>query len=362
MQEKGRELERKAHKFLWYLGYLPQSGNKFWFEEIEEDTSVTRFEEASDLDALGIRFDGFLNQQRVMVDCKHESEKILTQMLRCKGTQVALGIDDALLLRTKVGQQHRRFADQQGLRLMKIDDFEQLLEGRRDIGSFSVDAYERSLDFMRGLPRDFNREVTFPLGTSILTRDPFERVKDLVRVFDSGLHLTPVTEQRSDFISPRTWVLLKVFSAIALAVVECSSHLVQSPASQLKADLQIRISGDVEFKRSLIKRLKAIDQQGHLDEGGSLTIGDLAPTYTGALYEAIKTSVNSSGQMQNNLRFLDLVLHGYLLMDKRAQVKNAAAEANIESGDVKSFREWVGHVGDVVAGLQGAPDILVALR
>lgn len=362
MLDKGRELERKAHKFLWYLGYLPQSGSKFWFEEIEEETSATRFEEASDLDALGIRFDGFLHQQRVMVDCKHESEKVLTQMLRCKGTQVALGIDEILLLRSKVGQRHRRFGDQMGLRLMKVDDFEQLLTGRQDLGSFSVDAYERALDFSKGLPRDFKKEVSFPLGNGLFTRDPFERVKDLVRVFDSGLQLTPVTEQRSDKVTPRTWALLTVFQAIALTVVECASHLVQSPSTQIKADLQVRIAGDVEFKRSLIKRLKAIDRQQSLDGGGSLTIGDLAPTYTDALYEAIKASVDSSGQMQNNLRFLDVVMHGYLLLDKRAQVKQAAVDAGFGSEDVQAFRRWVDLVGNVVSGLEGAPDILVALR
>src|SRR3990172_3606077 len=123
MSDQGAELERLAHKFAWVLGYLPRSRLRFWLEEVREDNSTLKFETASDLGVLGVRFDGYLHEVRLLIDCKHEAEGVLAQILRCKGLQVVFDINEVLLLRSKVEAHQRAFADDLGLRIMKVQDF-----------------------------------------------------------------------------------------------------------------------------------------------------------------------------------------------------------------------------------------------
>ena len=358
---EGMELERLAHKFVWNLGYLPQSRARLWFEDVEEQTTKLRFEGATDIDVLGFHYDPFLQESRMMIDCKHESEGVLSQLLRCTGLRYAFNLNHVLILRTKAGSRHRAFADARGLRLMQINHFIELISKYDDLGSFLWSSYEKVEAMNNDLPREFKSSVAFPLDNTLLTIDPFRRIKELASIINYGVAQTPDNEITSASMTPRKWILFRAFSELARSTVEISGRLISAPPSQLKHDLQVRLIEDVEFKKAILQKIQTATDQPLSATGGTIPIAELAPTYTDRLYEAIKLEIANCRKANSFLRLLDLILHQFILMDKPTDLEWAASTLYLKKHDTEEFIAWIQSMTSSLSTINGASELFSPL-
>jgi len=312
---KGIDLERLAHKYLWYSGYYPKVRIKFSFTEIIDEKSKTRYGEVTDLDCLGYSFDSFLNCQKFLIDCKHRGEGIFNQILRNKGLQSILAIQNVLLLRSSVRLKHKQFANRYGIKIMKIDDLTSHVYGRPDLGAFRKEVYEKKETLEKNLKKEFKNDILFPMQNTFLTSDPFDRVKRLISISFKLVGSMKDKELHSDIISPKTWILYELLENIALSSIEIAGSCIDSTPSQTKRDLQYKIVGDFEFKKSILHKIGKTDLGNEMmfESHKGIPLATFCPTYTDKLYEVIKYFVDRPYYATRYLRCLNFVINEYVI-------------------------------------------------
>lgn len=322
--DKGSNLERLAHKYLWYSGYYPKVRIRFSFEDIIYEKSQTRYEGATDLDCLGYKFDNFLNCQKFLIDCKHRGEGILKQILRNKGIQSIFSIQSILLLRSSVALKHKQFANNYGIKIMKNDDLVRIVGRNEDIGAFREDTYKKVLSFESALTKKLKNSILFPMENTFLITDPFDRIKRLISISYKLVDSITERELHLDIINPKTWLLYELLENIALSLIEIAGFCIDSTPSQIKRDLQTRIAGDIEFKKSILRKIGETELGNEMmfESHRDVPLETFCPTYTNMLYDIIKYFINKPYYALTYLRCINFVNNEYAIHKKDIDRKN----------------------------------------
>lgn len=338
-EEKGKSLERQSHKFLWHLGYLPRAGVSFAFEEVPTKTTVPRFEEATDLDCLGYRFDGYLNLTRFLIDCKHRSEGVLKQILRNKGIQSIFSIDHVLLLRSSLSIHHKQFANEHGLSLMRVKDLLERCKKLPEFGSFSMETYEKLERFENSLTSDLKRSVLFPMRNTFLVSDPFDRTKRLVSLSYRAQGNILEKEIAGDVINPKKWLLYELLENLALTIAEVSGWIIDSSPSLAKRDLTTKLAGDIEFKKSILRRIETSEYANSMtfEAFSEIPLDLFSPTYTDEMYKVVKFLTNRPHMATKYLRALNFVVHEFILHQKPVNMKLVMNTIGIDESTYEEF-------------------------
>ena len=181
---KGQVLEKKAHQFLWELGYLVFPNLNLYATRTRGSGTID-FLFVTDLDCIGFNFGNFLEKKCFLIDCKHRNEKIFSQLLRTKGLISLLDIDELLILRSSVPATVQEFAKVHNIRLMNNSAFESnIIE--RNIGVFNINTTLKVSEYITQLDSD-GKNILQLLDSQFLKQDNFDNLKETLGVTEARL-------------------------------------------------------------------------------------------------------------------------------------------------------------------------------
>lgn len=186
-QDKGRELERRAHRLVWALGYFTRRNVFIYSDEGDQIT---------DIDVIGIKFDETLTEKIMIVETK--SEKGFLSLLKLRGLVEYYGADtSALIIRPNITPDVVRFADKLGIRAMhtsRLDEMEtELSVSSKDWVSlpFSTEFDKRYLSSLKMLWAGGYKKENLIRDTFWVEDNPFYKVKLLKEVISNLKNSTP---------------------------------------------------------------------------------------------------------------------------------------------------------------------------
>jgi len=335
--KKGFELERNAHQFLWDLGYLVFPRRKLYairykfgnYGESIDKMMVT------DLDTFGILFGRFLEKKTFLIDCKHRSEQIFSQILRSKGISTILEINFLLILRESVPETVQQFADNFSIRLQAISSFEKAIK-KREKGSFSLKSYIKIHELLK-FQNKTTKEFTMKLSNSFLEENPFQRIK-LLRIVYNDLknHISSINENHQKDLSK--YILLQTFQYSLIAIADMASQTIHLSEYHFKDYISLKLIGNIEFKRELFAKIRAIEEGIEVKNDEINLLKELSPTYSDQVKELVNQFRKKPHYVQKYLRFVDFIIHEYYLFNEKLEEKDLINE--LEEIDRELFGKW----------------------
>ena len=335
--EKGFELERNAHQFLWDLGYLVFPtinlyAIRYRFGDYGE--SIDKMI-VTDLDTFGISYGKFLEKRTFFIDCKRRSEQIFSQILRCKGISTLLGFDFLLILRESVPETVQQFADNFNIRLKAISSFEKSIR-KREKGSFSLKSYKKVHEMFK-FQNSYTREFIMKLSNSFLENNPFQRIK-LIRIVYNDLkkHFNNLNDNKQKELCK--YILLQTFQISLIAIADIASKTIHLSEYHFKNYIGFKLIGNIEFKKKLFAKIRVIEEGIELQDNNINYIKELSPTYSKQIKELVFQFRKNPNYVQKYLRFVDFLIHEYYLFEKKLEER----EIKIEIGEVdrEIFGKW----------------------
>jgi len=238
----GYELERRAHRLAWHLGYFARRNVFIYSDEKDQIT---------DIDVIGIRFDDVLSSHVILIETK--SEQGFSSILKLRGLLDYYASDIAYIIRPNITPAVIRFAEQLGIRAMhtsRLDEIEKEL---------NIDPKDWSLSFSS----DFDKKheallrISRQLGfqNEILLRDvfwiednPFHKVKVLKDTLsDLLLKEEEIADSHLKFASAS--LILDLTTLFSICLLQSAGTLYPLPQHQRKSFfLERLISGKLSSK------------------------------------------------------------------------------------------------------------------
>lgn len=335
--QKGFELERNAHQFLWDLGYLvfPRINLyaiRYKFGDYGESIDKLM---VTDLDIYGIFFGSFLERKTFLIDCKHRSEPIFSQILRSKGTSTILGINLLLILRESVPETVQQFSDNFDIKIQAISSFEKTIR-KREKGSFSSKTYIKIHELLKFQNKTI-KEYIMKLSNSFLETNPFQRIKLLRNIYnDLKNHLNSVTDTQQKDLGK--YILLQTFQYSLVSIADMASLTIHLSKYHFKDYISLKLIGNIEFKRELFARIRAIEEGTEVKKEDINLLEELAPTYSDQIKELVNQFRKNPHKVQKYLRFVDYIIHEYYLFNKKLEEKDLFNE--IGEVERELFGNW----------------------
>ena len=114
---RGYDLELRAHRLAWHLGYFCRRGIVIYSDE---NNTIT------DIDVVGIRFDSFFNPEYIIIETK--SEKGFASILKLRGLLELNNSQLAYIIRPNITPDIIRFAGSLGIHAIhtaRLDEIEE---------------------------------------------------------------------------------------------------------------------------------------------------------------------------------------------------------------------------------------------
>jgi len=166
--DSGPELERRAHRFVWNLGYFARRNV---FIHADDNCQIT------DIDVIGIQFDDTLTNRIVLIETK--SEKGFSSILKLRGLLEYYSSDVAYMIRQNVTPAVMRFSERLGIRAMHTSRLEEIEK------EIDISAEDWSLSFSPDFDKDFYTALRIlkkaGYHNEVLLRDTFWTEQDPFR-------------------------------------------------------------------------------------------------------------------------------------------------------------------------------------
>ncbi len=334
---KGIALERDAHQFLWDLGYLVYSRLNLYAirQKISEYGESYDKIKVTDLDIYGILFGKYLEKNTFLIDCKHRSEQIFSQILRCKGILTILEINHLLILRESVPETVQQFADSFNIRLLNIGEFSKRIK-KREKGSFSLKTYSRIEDFSHLMDK-VSKTFEVTLSNSYLEKDPFRRIKILRNLYN--LIKDDIKHQKEEkFSELKYYQILRVFQFSLITIAEIASLTIHLSSYHFKNYVNLKLIGNIEFKKQIFSKIKIIEEGINHEKKPSIPLNTLTPSYSEEINEQVNEFRQKPYLVQKYLRFIDFIIHEYFIHKKEIN----EIEIKKEFGNINRilFAKW----------------------
>jgi hypothetical protein len=228
--DRGFELERRAHRLVWCLGYFARRDVLIYSEENDQIT---------DIDVIGLKFDDTLAQSLVIVETK--SEKGFPSILKLRGLIEYYSSNTlALMIRPNITPAIIKFAEQLGIRAMhtaRLDEVEEELKINDKAWSplsFSTDFDKRYLAAISLLSSSGYKKETLLRHIFWVEENPFHKLK-LIKESASNLN-TKVPDVSERALKSALSLLLVDFTALfSLSLLQVCSVLYTLPQHQRRA-------------------------------------------------------------------------------------------------------------------------------
>jgi len=334
---KGRLLERDAHQFLWDLGYLVFPRIILYairhkisdFGENIDKITIT------DLDIYGILFGRFLEKNTFLIDCKHRSEQIFSQILRCKGISTILGINNLLIIRNSVPETVQQFADNFNIRLLNITEFSKRIK-KREKGSFNSKTYVKIDNLFQNMDKSSKTfEVT--LSNSYLETDPFKRIKILRNLYNLIKH--EINHSKKEELSElKNYQILQVFQFALVAITEIASQTIHLSSYHFKDYIDLKLIGNLEFKKKIFSKINIIEEAINHEKKQSIPLKILTPSYSDQINELVNEFRLKPYLLQKYLRFIDFIIHEYFIHKK--EINDIEIKKEFGTVNRNLFAKW----------------------
>jgi len=327
---KGSMLERDAHQFLWDLGYLvfPRI-NLFAIRQKNSEfgESIDKLK-VTDLDIYGILFGKYLEKNTFLIDCKHRSEQIFSQILRCKGITTILGIKYLLILRDSVPETVQQFADSFNIRLLNINEFLKRIK-KREKGSFNFKTYIKIEKLYQNIDKS-SKTFEITLSNSYLETDPFKRIKILRNLYNLIKYDLNHSKEKKYF-ELKNYQILKVFQFALVTLAEMASQTIHLSSYHFKNYIALKLIGNLEFKKRIFSKIKIIEEGVNHGKKPSIPLNLLKPSYSEQINELVSEFQQKPYLIQKYLRFIDFIIYEYYFHKKEIndiEIKNELGKIN----------------------------------
>lgn len=334
---KGLKLERDAHQFLWDLGYLVFPRLTLYairYKYTDNKESIDKII-VTDLDVFGVLFGNFLEKNSFIIDCKHRSEPIFSQILRSKGISAILEVNNLLILRESVPETVQQFAEKFGIRLLAVSEFVKKIK-KRQKGSFNLKTYLKIEEIFNNQDRaSKNYEVKF--SNCFLEKDSFKRIKILRVLYNSIKEDIKSTTKDTRLLKLKSYILLQIILLTLVTIAEIANETIHLSSYHFKDYIDIKLIGDPEFKKEFFAKIRAIEE-GIDPKSQIIPLKEIAPTFSDSLKELVKEFHNNAEIVQKYLRFVDFLIHEYFLHEKKINY----GELEEEFGNINKelFASW----------------------
>ncbi len=342
-------LERDAHQFLWDLGYVVFPRLKIYATKIRGTKTIEAME-VTDLDVYGIRFGPYLEKENFLIDCKHRSEGVFSQIIKSIGIASLLNIKNLLIIRESVKESVQRFSELFDFKLVNINEFRKRIR-IREKGSFSRSSYSIVSDCESNLTRT-GRTILARLSNAFVDPNPYRRFKSLRILYEEAKR-----ELEGTLLENAIKLLLfRIFQITSVSLAEMASDTVHLSKFHFRNYLQSKMIGNIEFKLRAFERLASPDI---LDTLSKNDLSPLNPTYFDTLKESVNQLRLNSHCVQLYLRYNDFIIHSYGLNDANPQWNEIKAELGDVPRDL--FSKWNHLVLQLLDDDKTFPSFLVKL-
>ncbi|MFX1276808.1 MAG: hypothetical protein ACFFBP_01300 [Promethearchaeota archaeon] len=340
-QIKGLKLERDAHQFLWDHGYLVFPRLKLYAIRYKISQNGERLYESldklevTDLDCYGIIFGKFLEKKTFLIDCKHRSESIFSQILRMKGVATILKIDYLLILRESVSETVQQFADKFDIRLQASSSFQKKIK-QNNFGSFSLNVYKIILDLYKNQD-SFSKEITSKFSNCFLEIDPFLRIKQL-RILYNKIKENQKNSKEKEKITLLNYLFFQIFLYTLVTITEIAGLTIHLSKHHFNGYIEQKLIGNIEFKKKIFIKMREIEGVKNTNEITFNPLKELTPSFTESLKDIVIKFHKGSRFVQLYLRYNDFIIHEYYLKKKKINKDDIKQKLGIVNYQI--FGEW----------------------
>lgn len=307
---KGTELERLAHKFLWYQGFYVRTRTDIWIEEKDiKEAKIT------DVDILGFKLKDFLNVEKVLIDCKSD-EKGFNQILRVSTLKNLFNINTTIILRESINKRIRYLANKLGHKIFSNATIIQAVKDKPNLGSFREEVYKKRFEIESNLKdlRKIKRELLFEISDIVLEPDPYKKFKLCYTIFNVGLEIIK-DEKDSKTREIVLWLMYDIFMLSWLSIVLISSDLFDCPTQKRKPELENKFVEKWTSKNKVINMLKNIAGENYKEIEKDISF-DPIPTYLATVLEISNYLINNKEFVDKILRINDYIIYEHILSKK----------------------------------------------
>jgi len=199
---RGEELERRAHRLAWHLGYFAR--RKVFIYTSERD-------HITDIDVIGIKFDDTLSPHIILFETKHE--RGFSSILKLRGLLDYYTAESAYIIRPNITPAIIQFAEELQIKGIHTSRLEEMEKG------LNIDPNDWSLSFST----DFDKRFLPMLG--VLRRNGFKSevlLRDLFWVGNNPFYKIKKLKETILSLSKRREKTKKpsLKSALALLIIE----------------------------------------------------------------------------------------------------------------------------------------------
>lgn len=336
VEGKGRELERRLHRFLWSTGY---------FVRRDLPLSLRRGADISDIDVFGVRFDSLLQPHRVALEAKH-SDTGFSTLLQHRGICDYYAVDLPGVVRESMTQEVRKFLKDLGMigiTLSHLADLE--AETGADklsyLGSFSPAAEAVIAESLLTLMSDRKtKDLRWQLAESWMVRDPYARY-DAFAACHTAILPVYAEYKATAFQRALRWLLLENFVGTVETVIEIASLLLDEPKTSRKGALTSRFLGGEALQK---KKREVVESVRKLIEATQIGIGEeyfsLDPPYIDGVNKVVGEMLHSRSLCQDYLRFVDYAMFEFGTREAPMDVNKTAHDLGIGESEIRLFASW----------------------
>jgi len=306
---KGIELERVAHKFLWYNGFYVRTRTDVWIENRDiKETKIT------DIDVLGYKLGDFTKLQKVLIDCK-SNEKGFNQILRVSTLKKHFNINTTILVRERINQRARYLANKFEHKIIEAQKIKNEFQKYPDVGSFKKEVYEKKLEIESKLKdqRVIKREILFGISDIVLEENPYKKFKLCYARFNDAIDLFEKIKEE-DIKESIKWLMIDIYMLAWLSLVLITSDLSDCPQRYKKVELENKFVEKWTTKNKIIEVLKTIAGKSFEKMNKELPF-DPKPTYLNTILNITNSLEENKDYVDKILRINDYIIHENILLN-----------------------------------------------
>lgn len=291
---KGYELEIRAHRLAWYMGYFARRRIMLFSDEGNPIT---------DIDVIGMKFDITLNPDIILIETK--SEKGFASILKVRGLFEYFASKSAYIIRPNITPDIIRFAENLQINAMhtsRLDEIEKTLG--IDVNDWSF-TYSKEYDYKVDqkirllLDKKYNNEVNI-LNDFWVQQNPFYSIKILID-FIRYLENRRIKEEDKFVKNALSFLVTSNLTLFVISSLKSAGVLYKYPTHQrLNVFQEKLISGKLSYgeKEELLDKFFGFLTNYTKNLGRTMKIKrsdlTLLPDYTNELYELLNNLIDKS--------------------------------------------------------------------
>lgn len=352
---KGIDLELRAHRLSWHLGYFPR---RRIFLYSDEGNPIT------DIDVIGIRFDSTYSSNYLLIETK--SEKGFASILKIKGLLAYYNSNTAYIIRPNITPDIMRFAESLSISAFhtsRLDEIEEELGINEEDWSYS---YSPDNDYTVNHYVELLKENGYNTELDLVNlfweeRDSFSIIKKIISA-TSKLYVD-YNKNNGELKQALKYLNLELMVIFITSLMRCCGELYNYPTHQRKVFfLERLVSGKLSYmeKEDLMDKFYSFLKNYSKSIGVKLELKrrdlSLVPSYGNELYDLINIFIEQSKSVDKFALFLDVLLYKSL-NDEKIIKKEISKFFSI---DEKIYETWKKMVNSSVLVLYGqVPDFII---